>query len=186
VEKRAIALPLLLVLLVNVGVYVLVVHPLAVKSAGAADRAAAAVNALRAAEGELAAARALVGSKTQAEQELRTFYDRVLPASLAAARRMTYARLPALARKSDVRYEQRSFEVEQGLNDLKDARFGRLHIRMVLQGEYESLRRFVYELETAPEFVILDDVALAQVDPSKPLTLTLELSTYYRTGANGI
>jgi len=33
--------------------------------------------------------------------------------------------------------------------------------------------------------VIIDDVSLAQTDTSKPLTLQLELSTYYRLGANG-
>ena len=32
---------------------------------------------------------------------------------------------------------------------------------MVLQGDYESLRQFIYELESAPEFVIIDDVTLA-------------------------
>ena len=53
------------------------------------------------------------------------------------------------------------------------------------QGDYESFRQFIYELESAPEFVIIDDVTLAQNDPDKPLTLTLELSTYYRLGANG-
>ena len=54
---------------------------------------------------------------------------------------------------------------------------------MVLQGDYESFRRFIYELETLAEFVIIDDVTLAQGEPGKPLTLTLELSTYYRVGA---
>jgi hypothetical protein len=33
--------------------------------------------------------------------------------------------------------------------------------------------------------VIIDDVTLAQGDPSKPLMLTLELSTYFRTTTNG-
>ena len=56
---------------------------------------------------------------------------------------------------------------------------------MVLQGDYESLRQFIYELESAPEFVIIDDVTLAQSDADKPLTLSLELSTYYRLGPNG-
>jgi hypothetical protein len=56
---------------------------------------------------------------------------------------------------------------------------------MLLEGDYEHLRRFIYELETSPAFVIIDDVTLAQNDPEKPLTLTLELSAYYRLGANG-
>ena len=46
---------------------------------------------------------------------------------------------------------------------------------MVLQGEYESLRQFIYELETAPEFVIIDDVTLAEGEAGKPLTLTLDV-----------
>jgi len=56
----------------------------------------------------------------------------------------------------------------------------------VLQGDYESFRQFIYELETSPEFVIIDDVTLTQTDPNKPLTLTLDLSTYYllRPNAN--
>ena len=56
---------------------------------------------------------------------------------------------------------------------------------MVLEGDYASVRQFIYELETTPAFVIIDDVTLAQNDPAKPLTLTLELSAYYRLGANG-
>ena len=55
---------------------------------------------------------------------------------------------------------------------------------MQFQGDYESFRQFIFALESAPEFVIIDDVTLAQSDASKPLTLTLELSTYFRLGAN--
>ena len=54
-----------------------------------------------------------------------------------------------------------------------------------LEGEYESLRQFIYELESAPEFIIIDDVTLTQGEPGKPLTFKLELSTYYRLTANG-
>ena len=182
VEKRSIVAPLVIALLANVGVYALVVYPLGVKSAGAADRAIAAELALKAAERDQVAARAFVTGKSHAEQELTTFYGKVLPADLSAARRMTYARLPALARKTNVKYEERRFEVDQAP---KTARLGHLRIRMVLQGEYEALRQFIYELETAPEFIIIDDVTLSQGEANKPLTLTLELSTYYRLSANG-
>lgn len=182
VDKRSLVVPLVLALLVNIGVYGLVVYPLGVKSAGAADRATAAGSALKAAERDQVVARALVSGKSHAEQELTTFYNKVLPADLPAARRMTYARLPALARKTDVKYEERRFEVDQAT---KTAKLGHLRIRMILQGEYEGLRQFIYELETTPEFIIIDDVALSQGEVNRPLTLTLELSTYYRLGANG-
>ena len=48
-EKRFLALPLLLGLLANIFVYILVVYPLGVKSAGARERADAAAVALKAA-----------------------------------------------------------------------------------------------------------------------------------------
>jgi hypothetical protein len=181
-EKRFLALPLLLGLLANIFVYVLVVYPLGVKSAGARERADAAAVALKAAERESTTARELVSGKARAEEELVTFYDKVVPASLAAARRITYARLPELARRSSVRYEAGTFDTER---DTKDNRLNRLHMHLVLRGDYENLRRFIYDLETSPEFVIIDDVALVQPDAAMPLTLTLELSTYYRTQANG-
>jgi hypothetical protein len=67
----------------------------------------------------------------------------------------------------------------------KTQRIGHLKIQMALQGEWEDVRRFIYELEASPSFVIIDDVTLAQTDLDQPLTLTLELSTYYRLGPNG-
>ena len=181
VERRAFTIPLVAVLLVNVLAYVLIVAPLAVKSSTAAERAEAARAALRNAERDRAAARDLVVGKARAEQELGTFYDKMLPAEFIAARRLTYARLPALARKTNVRYEAGTFEMDP---DVKSSRLGRLRIHMFLQGEYDSFRRFVYELETSPDFVIIDDVTLSQDDVTKPLRFTLELSSYY-TRAHG-
>jgi hypothetical protein len=181
-EKRALVIPLALGVLLNIGVYALVVYPLGVKSAGAADRAVAATQSLANAEREFAAARNLVTGKTRAEQELATFYDKVLPADLPSARDLTYATLPALARKTNVKFVDRKVDIEP---IKKDARLGVLKIRTQWQGDYESLRRFIYELESAPAFVIIDDMTLAQNDETKPLLLTLQLSTYYRLGANG-
>jgi type II secretion system (T2SS) protein M len=183
VEKRVLVVPLALALLINIGVYALVVYPLGVKSATAADRAFAAAEAVKAADADYNAAKALVTGKSRAEQELSTFYDEVVPSDLSAARRLTYAALPRLARKSNVRYEQARYAPDASVK--KDARLGRLTIVLVLQGEYESFRQFLYELESAPEFVIIDHVTIGQSDPTKPLAFSLELSTYYRLGANG-
>jgi len=181
-EKRASVIPLAIGILANIGVYLFVVYPLGVKSAGAEDRAAAAAQSLQAAERDFTAARNLVAGKTRAEQELATFYDKVLPSDLPAARRLTYANLPELAEKSNVKFIDRRMEVEPLK---KDAQLGALKITTQWQGDYESLRRFIYELERGPAFVIIDDVTLALTDVNKPLTLTLQLSTYYRLGANG-
>jgi hypothetical protein len=180
VEKRPWIIPLAVGILANIGVYLFVVYPLGVKSAGAEDRAAAAAQSLKAAERDFNAARNLVSGKTRAEQELATFYEKVLPADLPAARRLTYVTLPELAQRSNVKFIDRRTDVE---TPKKDAQLGVLKIQTQFQGDYESLRRFIYELERASAFVIIDDVALAQADVSKPLTLMLQLSTYYRLGA---
>jgi hypothetical protein len=182
-EKRGLLLPLGIALLINLLVYAFVVYPLGVKSATAVDRASVAAGVREAAERDMAAATALVAGKTSADQELATFYQEVLPANLDAARRLTYAKLPTLARKANVKFEERRSDFDQQRQ--KNSRLGRLQTRIVLEGDYESLRQLLYELETTPEFLIVDDVALGQSDSAKPLTLSLEVSTYYRVGANG-
>jgi hypothetical protein len=181
-EKRSLVLTLVVALVANMAVYALVVRPRGLKAAGAADRAAAAAGAVRAGELELAAARALVEGKRRADEELNAFYQRVLPADLSAARRMTYASLPALARRTNVRYEQRRSGVDER-ND--EGRLVRFTIRMVLQCEYASFRNFIFQLESAPEFVIIDDVTLTESSANEPLTLTIDLSTYFRLRPRG-
>jgi Tfp pilus assembly protein PilO len=182
VEKRVLIIPLAVGIVANLAFYAVVVYPRGLKLASAADRAIAANTSLKAAERDFESARTLVLGKSRADEELSTFYDKVLPADLTAARRMTYAALPALAKRSNVQYQQRRYDPEK-LE--KDARLGRLHIRMVLVGDYDGFRRFIYEFESSPEFVILDDFTMTQNDPTKPLTLTLELSTYYRLNEHG-
>ena len=55
---------------------------------------------------------------------------------------------------------------------------------MVLAGTYADMRDFIYQLETAPEFVVIDNVQLAEGgDGSGSLVVTLDLSTYYRDDA---
>jgi hypothetical protein len=184
-EHRRYLWPLMAALLINLAVYAFVVYPLGVKSATAVDRAAAAAGVRVAAERDMAAAAALVKGKTTAEQELATFYQKVLPASLDAARRLTYAKLPALARKANVKFEERRSDIDQLQRRQKNTRLGRLQTRIVLEGDYESLRQLLYELETTPEFLIVDDVGVTQLEANKALTLTLDVSTYYRVGANG-
>jgi len=182
-EKRALIIPLALGVIGNLTAYALVVYPLGVKTAGAADRATAAAQALQAAERDYAAARALVMGKSRADEELSTFYDKVLPADFPSARRLTYVTLPSLARKSHVRFLDRRYDVEKNPN--KNSRLGILKVRTQWQCDYESFRQFIYELESAPAFVIIDDVVLSQNEPDKPLTLILQLSTYYRLSTNG-
>jgi type II secretion system (T2SS) protein M len=183
VEKRPFIAPIALALLINIGVYAFVVYPLGVKITGAAVRAERATTSLRAAEADFAAARALVTGTTRADQELATFYDKVLPADFSSARHLTAATIPQLAKKANVKFAGRRTEIDD--KDAKRTGLARLLIHVVLEGDYENLRRFIYELESSPDFVIIDAVALSQADPAKPLNLAVDLSTYFRPSANG-
>jgi hypothetical protein len=162
VEKRTLIIPVALGVVLNIAAYLFVVRPLALKSAGVADRAIAAKQALTVAERDMAAARALVTGTSRADEELATFYEQVLPADQNSARRMTYLSIYHLARKLNVKFLDRKTEVEP---PKRDARVGRWKIRAEFQGDYESLRQLIYALESAPEFVIIDDVTLSQNDP---------------------
>ena len=182
-EKRSMILPLVIALIVNLVAYFLVVRPRGIKSAGAADRAAAAADTLRAAEREVASARALVEGKGRADEELSAFYQKVLPRDLIAARRMTYASLPALARKTNVKYEAQRSNIDD--RQQKDSRLGHLVIRMQLQCDYDAFRDFLYQLETAQEFVIIDDVTLSESTGADQQTLVIDLSTYFPVRPDG-
>lgn len=176
-ERRRVVVPLAAAAVLNLVVYALVVYPLSLRVAGAERRAATARQQQAAATREFQAARSMLTSKDRADRELRTFYTEVLPADLAGARRITYARLAQLARDANLRYDRRRYELDTGY----EGALRKLRITMVLEGEYEDVRQFIHELETAPEFVVIEDVALAEgVDSAAPLTLSLELATYFR------
>jgi hypothetical protein len=183
-EKRPIVLLLAVGLVANLLAYAAVVRPRGLRAAGAADRAAAAAAALRAAGRDRVTAGELVAGKARADEALTTFYGKVLPSSQEAAVRMTYARLPALARKSGVTWERRSSEMANDA-EKKDERLGHLVMTMVLQGRYGDFRNFIFALESAPEFWIVDNVVLAEGNADAEPTFTVTLSTYFRLKDHG-
>ena len=57
---------------------------------------------------------------------------------------------------------------------------------MTLRGNYEDIRRFIYQVETGSDFIVIDSIALQQGEEAgSPLTLALALSTYYQAEADG-
>ena len=177
-EKRRLLVPLAVLAGANIMLYAVAVYPLSIKVAGAEVRARNAVARAESARVELEAARAALESKARANTELTRFYREVLPADLAGARRTTYARMAELARELALRYARRSSAPEE----IRDSPLVRLVTTMMLAGDYQDFRRLIYRLETAPEFIVIDDVALEQ---REELGLTLRVSTYYWTGGNG-
>ena len=177
-DKRALVLPLTVAVVGNAALYTLVVYPLTIRVANAERRAVIAQQRGREAEREQAVVDATLAGKARADEDLRRFYRDVLPRDLAGARRITYARLAALAEEAHLRHERRSTTTEQD----RDSHLARLRTTMVLAGNYADIRRFIYELETAREFVVIEDVSLTQrEEDSAALVLTLQVSTYYWT-----
>ena len=181
-EWRAYVVPLAAAAALNLVLYALVIYPLSRRVSAGEQRTRLAQAQLAAAQREYAAARAMLTSKERADVELRKFYGEVLPEDLAGARRITYARIAQLANDASLRYERRSYEPDANY----EGSLQKVRITMVLEGEYRNVRRFIHDLEVAPEFVVIEDVALAEgTEPDAPLTLTLQLATYFRADGNG-
>lgn len=182
-EKRGLIWPLALVFVANVAVYAMVVYPLSQKVALGEQAADAGTLALNNARRDYANARATVTGKAQADTELQRFYEDVLPPDLSGARRITYLPIGQMAREVNLRVERQSYDVAA----VRDSSLSRFTQTAVLTGEYSNIRRFIYQLETRPEFIVIENVDLSQNESqaSRGITVTLQLATYFRSGRDG-
>lgn len=182
-EKRALIWPLVLVLIANVVLYALVVYPLAQKVAAGEQDASAGTAALHTARRDYQNARETVAGKGQADTELAKFYQEILPPDLSGARRITYLPLDQLAKASRLNLERQSADPSR----VRESTLQKLTQIAVLTGDYRDIRQFIYKLETAPEFIVLENVSLAQSESGadRGITVTVQVATYYRTGADG-
>jgi Tfp pilus assembly protein PilO len=181
-EHRRWLWPVGVLLAANLAVLGLVVLPLTRAVDASETRAATAEAALMAAAEDYRDAEATRDGKAQATSDLDTFYEDVLPADITTARRITHLKLQQLAREHGVDYERMGATPES----VRDSRLDRLRVSMVLSGEYDDIRAFLYDLETSSDFVVIDNMVLAEGQQLQaPLALTLELSTYYLAAADG-
>jgi Tfp pilus assembly protein PilO len=181
-EKRALILPIVIVLLANLALFALVVYPLSRKVAGGEAAAEASAAALNQARRDHAAARATVSGKTQADEELQKFYEEVLPPDVSGARRITFLPLDQLAREMNLRIEGQN----SSQKEVRDSQLMKLTTIVTLKGEYRDIRRFIHAIEKAPEFRVLENVQLSQDEgESRAINVMVQIATYFRTGANG-
>ena len=175
-EHRRVLLPLGALLVVNIAVLVLVVMPLraAVESGGM--RAQESIRALAEARAELQAAESTRDGQAQATRDLDRFYREVLPADVSAAQRLTQSKLSLLARSHDVVFLQSSTTPEV----LRESSLERLVVNFSLSGDWDDVQRFIHAVETLPEFVMIDQLALSEGADDGALSLSLSVSTYYR------
>ena len=178
VEKRLAITIVIVAVVVDISLYALVVFPWSVALASARTRGEVAGTALIVAEQNLEMARATVDGKLEADRELQTFYRETLPSDLSNARGITFARLEEAASLNNLLMERRS----SSTNREEGSRLARLQMTMFLKGDYRDMRRFLFELETADDFIVIEEISLSQDNAAENTeSLTLGLATYYWT-----
>jgi hypothetical protein len=176
-EQRRWLIPLTAIIAINVGALVGVVLPMSRSVDAGGRRGVAAERGLLDATKDLKDAQATRDGQAQATTDLDTFYSEVLPTDVAAARRITHVKFSQLARARNVTFERSLANIEA----VKDSQLERLGVSYELAGDWDDIRQFIYEIETGPEFIVIDNVVLAEgADGNSPLSLTLEVSTYFR------
>lgn len=181
-DHRRWLLPAGVLLAINIIVLVAVVLPLRQSVRSGATRAEASARALREAMADMKDAEATRDGQARAAADLDRFYADVLPGDFMTARRVTHLKLAQLARSHDVTFVSGAATTEE----LRESTLERLRVNNALSGDWEDIRQFLYAIETGPDFVVIDNVQLAEGESGGTLSLTLDLSTYYRVrGAQG-
>jgi len=181
-ENRRVVYILAAALVINAALYALVIYPLSQRVTSGEQEAGESTRALVAARKTFDSARGTVSGKKEADAELVKFYEDVLPPDLSGARRVLYPRLDQLARKANLTLGAYRFHLDA--NPIGDLR--KITMTMNLTGDYSSVRRFIHELETAPEFLVLESVAVtAASEGDRRLNVVAQVATYYRTPEHG-
>jgi len=180
-EKRRIIVPIVVGLIVNVVLYVAVLFPLGRQVASAEEAQHAAHDQLNKARDDDRMAKATVSGKQQADSALVKFYKDVLPTDQSVALRLTFTRLAQLAQQANVKLEHGNNAVVK----VKGSSLAKVTTTYTLTGDYRAVRQFIYSLETAPEFIVLENVTLSspnEAQQSGALGMNLEIATYFRSG----
>jgi Tfp pilus assembly protein PilO len=181
-EKRRVTIPVLAGLVLNLALYAGVVFPLSARVRSAEAQSQASVQQLQAAQRESGETRNMAQGRDRTSAALTSFYKDVLPPNFAEARSATYLRLSQLAEQHnlDLSNRQAAREIEKGSS------LERMHMSMSLRGDYEDIRRFIYQVESGSDFIVIDSIVLRQgLEPGSALTFDMDLSTYYRVGPDG-
>jgi hypothetical protein len=175
-HKRAVVL-LSTGLVLNLLIYVVVVRPLARSVANIEQSTLAAEQARTAAQAEFGRANGTLTGKDRATKELATFYSTVLAQDLSGARRLTYGRVQRLAQQFRLEYQSSRYEPVED----RGSSLTKLKVNVELTGSYPNMRSFIHAIETAPEFVVIENISLAEGSNEGSLRLALDLSTYFRS-----
>lgn len=180
-ERKAILLPLVVVVVANVAVLLLGILPLRTAVAMAESDATQATLQLGEARRQQRDAEQARASREGADNGLRRFYNEVLPRDLTTAQKTLNLWVTEAARDAGLEFQGSQFD----WGEVRDSALSRAFSRITLQGSYSSIRRFLHAVETAEEFVVVESVELVQQADqgaaSGALEVSLVVSTYFLT-----
>jgi Tfp pilus assembly protein PilO len=179
-ERRVVMVPLVVFLALNLAVLALIVWPLQRRVAGAAEEQFQARSGLLAARSLETQAKAERSGKERADVELRKFYSEILPRDFRGAVGLASFWLGRVAEDARLTFRAGQWDKEA----IRDSRLTKVTGQVTLVGDYQNIRQFLYDVETAQEFVIIEKVELAQANAMQLdslLEVSLAVATYYVT-----
>ena len=177
-ERQRVVLPVLGFLVANLAVLVFVVWPLQQEVDGAESSRLEALMRLNSARQAEQAASSMHTSRERAEAELKSFYNEVLPADFNRATNLTTFWLKNVADRSNIKFKAGSWEPKP----VRDSQLVKVTGTVTLLGDYNNIQKFLYEIETAEQFIIIEDVALSQPNATGEgaIELALSVSTFFK------
>jgi Tfp pilus assembly protein PilO len=183
-ERRRTILPLIVLAAVGAATLLVGVWPLE-RSVSATETAAleATVDLANARRLERQARDAADG-KHLADAQLQQFYADVLPRDFATAVKTTTQWLTQAALDAGLEFKTSRFDSAE----VRDSRLSRAYSTVTLAGRYENIRRFLYAVESASEFIVVEKVGLAEAAQTGQgrngnLEVSLSVATYFLTPA---
>jgi Tfp pilus assembly protein PilO len=167
-------LPLLVLLILNVGVYVAFTMPRSMRERSASVRAAVLRDEIDRDRRVTAALRGRSDAMRSNREDLGRFYDRLGPKGTLAQVR---AEITTLAQDLGLRVGGLSYTPDTVKGGEGVAQ---LHMRMSVSGTYRELAAFLDRLERSTHFVTVDQIGLRKRDTGSEGGLDIALSSFYR------
>ena len=183
-ERRAVVLPLFVALVANVAVLAFGVFPLERSVAGAETAALDAKSDLANARREDMQAKTARTSMERGDVELKKFYAEILPHDFVGAVEILNFLLGDSADDVNLKFQTGQWDREA----VRDSSLTKVTGKITLTGDYGSIRQFLFDLETAKEFVVVEKVELSEanlVKATSALEVQLAVATYYVTDEAG-
>lgn len=182
-ERRGLVVPILAALVINLLIAGAAVMPLSRSVESDEVRAGDMKFALADAQRTARVASDTRTSQVQAGAELQKFYADVLPQNLGDARSALFLELIRISEETGLQYQNNVFEPEE----VDDSPLMRYRTDVVLNGEYAGIRRFLYLLETAQQFFVVESVKFGQSGQNQgrggSIEVVLQVTTYYNNAA---